>query len=1273
MADSQVVKKDERVSPYTLYGSDNPGAAITSVLLNGENYNEWSSEMLNALQAKRKLGFITGTLTKPDAGSVDLENWLTVNSMIVGWIRTSIESKVRSTVTYITDAHQLWEDLKQRFSVGNTVRVHQLKAKLASCRQEGQSVLDYFGKLSALWEELQVYQPVHVCSCGAATAMAKERDQERIHQFVMGLDDSRFGSMCTNIIGLDPLPSLGEIYNKIIREEQRLAATRVRDQQQEAVGFVARQNTSTTSNDASSKPENTILRSRMLCSHCGRTGHEKRDCWQLVGYPEWYTERNAGRGQSSGSRGRGGRGSGGRGRGQVSNAHATSSNTSSFAEFTPDQLRALSQILQTKANAASTPAPASDKLSGKKHFGEVILDTGASHHMTGDQSLLTEDEIISPCSVAFADGNRTLAVRMGSLRLSEKLVLHQVLYVPDLKCTLISVAKLLKQTNCLALFTDSICVIQDRFSRILIGAGKERDGVYYLTEVVSAKSHRASLSSDQVLWHRRLGHPSFTVLSDLFFISSKSAGSSHCDTCFRAKQTREIFYDSMNKTTDCFSLIHVDVWGPYRIPSSCGAVYFLTIVDDFSRAVWTFLLLEKSEVQTTLKTFIQYADKQFNKPVRMVRSDNGTEFMVLSSYFKDNGIVHQTSCVGTPQQNGRVERKHRHILNVARSLMFQASLPIKFWGEAVLTAAHVINRTPTAIHHGRSPYEVLHGVKPDYNTLRVFGSACYTHRMARDKDKFGQRSRLCVFVGYQFGKKGWKVYDIDRDEFIISRDVIFREDIFPYAEPKMTPSLRPNPVPTDDDWVLVPSDDRGSSSVISPVTPPEATVSPIVPATESTESAQVTPSETVQSNDTSEPPTTTIPPSVPVQSKQPPATTTLPAEQVAPEPLGRGLREKTKTVALQDYHLYKVNVVPDGNTHFTPLPTTTSSDGSGTSLYPLSDYITDDQFSPGHRAFLVSITSETEPKNFKEAMQLKVWRDSVGKEIVALEDNHTWDITDLPPGKEAIGCLWVFKIKFNADGTIERHKSRLVVNGKSQVEGEDYKETFAPVVKMTTVRSLLRLVAANQWEVYQMDVSNAFLHGDLDEEVYMKLPPGFRHTHPNKVCKLRKSLYGLKQAPRCWFKKLSDALLKFSFVQSREDHSLFSLSRKGIELRVLVYVDDLVICGNDAHMLRHFKEYLCRCFAVKDLGKLKYFLGIEISRGPEGIFISQRKYSLDIVTDTGNLGSKPALTPLEQNHKLAESKGPLLADPKKYRRLMGRLIYLLNTRPDLCYSIHILS
>ena len=279
---------------------------------------------------------------------------------------------------------------------------------------------------------------------------------------------------------------------------------------------------------------------------------------------------------------------------------------------------------------------------------------------------------ISPCSVAFADGGKTYAMSWGSLALSSKVTLSRVLYVPDLNCTLISVAKLLKQASCFAMFTDTVCVLHDRFSRTLIGTGEERDGVYYFTDRVSAKSHWVSGIFDQALWHRRLGHPSFSVFKDLAFFSSYSnlAGSSPCDMCFRAKQTREVFNDSSNKTSECFSLIHVDVWGPYRVPSSCGAVYFLTIVDDFSRAVWTYLLLEKIEVKVVLKQFLAYTEKQFGKSVKTVRSDNGTEFMGLSSYFKENGIVHQTSCVATPQQNERVERKHRHILNVSRALMF---------------------------------------------------------------------------------------------------------------------------------------------------------------------------------------------------------------------------------------------------------------------------------------------------------------------------------------------------------------------------------------------------------------------------------------------------------------------------------------------------------------------------------------------------------------------------------------------------------------------------
>lgn len=161
------------------------------------------------------------------------------------------------------------------------------------------------------------------------------------------------------------------------------------------------------------------------------------------------------------------------------------------------------------------------------------------------------------------------------------------------------------------------------------------------------------------------------------------------------------------------------------------------------------------------------------------------------------------------------------------------------------------------------------------------------------------------------------------------------------------------------------------------------------------------------------------------------------------------------------------------------------------------------------------VTSEVEPRSFAEAMKDKRWRDAAGIEIVALEENGTWTVEHLPPGKHVIGCKWVFKIKFNADVTVERFKARLVALGNKQVEGLDYFETFAPVIKMTTIRLFLKLACGRGWDLHQMDVHNAFLHGDLDEEVYMRLPPGFHAPEKGMVCRLRKSLYGLKQSPRC--------------------------------------------------------------------------------------------------------------------------------------------------------------
>lgn len=294
-------------------------------------------------------------------------------------------------------------------------------------------------------------------------------------------------------------------------------------------------------------------------------------------------------------------------------------------------------------------------------------------------------------------------------------------------------------------------------------------------------------------------------------------------------------------------------------------------------------------------------------------------------------------------------------------------------------------------------------------------------------------------------------------------------------------------------------------------------------------------------------------------------------------------------------------------------------------------------------------------------------------EIQALETNGTWTVTSLPIGKKALGCKWVYKIKHKSDGTVERFKARLVILGNHQVEGIDYTDTFAPVAKMVTVRTVLAVAAAKNWELHQMDVHNAFLHGELQEEVFMRMPPGFAVQQSDKVCKLRKSLYGLKQAPRCWFSKLSTALKSYGFTQSLYDYSLFVLQKSELQLVVLVYVDDLIISGNNHEAITQFKSYLNTCFHMKDLGILKYFLGVEVARSSNGIFLCQRKYALDIIAETGLLGAKPASTPLEQNHRLGLATGGFITNPDQYRRLVGRLIYLCFTRPELSYCVHILS
>ena len=327
------------------------------------------------------------------------------------------------------------------------------------------------------------------------------------------------------------------------------------------------------------------------------------------------------------------------------------------------------------------------------------------------------------------------------------------------------------------------------------------------------------------------------------------------------------------------------------------------------------------------------------------------------------------------------------------------------------------------------------------------------------------------------------------------------------------------------------------------------------------------------------------------------------------------------------------------------------------------------------RAFTAALYEEEEiPGTAEEAMKIKHWRDAMVVEMKALLKNKTWEKCTRPEGSRLVGCRWVFTIKRRPDGSIERYKARLVAKGYTQTYGVDYAETFSPVAKMSTIRVLFSIAANKEWPLHQFDVTNAFLHGELTKPIYREAPPGFGGDFKgHEVCKLKKTLYGLKQSPRAWFGRFTEVMKKYGYRQSNSDHTLFHKKREGKITCLIIYVDDMILTGDDEEEIILLKKNLFTEFEMKDLGLLRYFLGIEVLRSKKGIFINQRKYVLDLLAETGMLDCKPVETPMMQNHSLQQIEGSKLTNQTRYQRLVGKLIYLSHTRPDIAYAAGIVS
>jgi hypothetical protein len=317
-------------------------------------------------------------------------------------------------------------------------------------------------------------------------------------------------------------------------------------------------------------------------------------------------------------------------------------------------------------------------------------------------------------------------------------------------------------------------------------------------------------------------------------------------------------------------------------------------------------------------------------------------------------------------------------------------------------------------------------------------------------------------------------------------------------------------------------------------------------------------------------------------------------------------------------------------------------------------------------------TALSDPASYRDAIIHLEWQHVMAEEIAVLERTGTWDLVPCPPRIHPITCKWVYKVKTHFDGSLERYKACLVAHDFQQEHGRDYDEIFTHVAHMTTIHALLTVASVRGWSISQLDVKNAFLNGELHEDVYMHPPP--RYSVPEgMVCHLRHSLCGLKQTPRAWFQRFTSVVIAAGFSASAHDPALFIHVSPHDRTLLLLYVDNMIITGDDPEYIAFVKNHLSDQFLMYDLGPLRYFLGIEISFTPEGFFLSQEKYIQDLLDCASLTDHRTTKTPMELNVHLVGIDGEPLKDPTHYHHIIGSLVYLSVTRPDILYSVHNLS
>ncbi|GJS31762.1 putative RNA-directed DNA polymerase [Tanacetum coccineum] len=788
-SNSELISALDAGNPLHLQTNDNSIGSLVNIKLTGcENYRVWANAMKIGLQARNKMCFVDGTCDKSAyASSAVLSNqWDRCNAVVLSWLLNSISEDLYLSHVYSENAAEVWKELKDTYDKLDGSILFNLIQKINNFKQNGLPVSEYYHKLNSLWREFDMLTKFSPCTCNARTESGKHHQLMKLMQFLMGLDDV-YQPTRSSLLTQTELPDVKDAFVIVCREESHRGLGSTSGVLKPQVSsFVAKTNDNfkgQNRNNNNFKNQNATNRNQsnnynnnnsgtnrtqynsLSCQNCGMKGHTIDRCFEIIGYPPGFKKNsngNFGNNNNKAFPNNNNRG------GSSNNVEIQTQNGPS--PFTTDQISKLMSLIGEKENSGVHANMAGISFSFfnanvffNNHFYKFfnanvqvngvtynfgwIIDSGANQHITNSTKNMTNVIDISDLNITVGHPNGTIAKinHVGNLKLTNNVVLFDVLVIPEYTVSLLSVNKMIKDSKLHVGFNEYDCVIQDLKKEIVLGTGSESGGLYVFDvdcKFPKVKSNFSILCChvSKCVWHKRLGHPSDQVLKVLK-TSLKLTKPDHndpCDICHFSKQTREPFPLSDHTSESLGDLIHLDLWGPYRVTSREGYRYFLTIVDDFSRAVWVYLLKSKDEVFGYFVEFVNLIANQFLKRIKTIRSDNGTEFInnKMEQFLKEKGIIHQTSCAYTPQQNGIAERKHRHLLNVARSLLFQGNIPLCFWTDCILTATYLINRLPSSVLAGRSPFSMLYGREPSLSHLRCFGCLCFSSVLNNRKFSF---------------------------------------------------------------------------------------------------------------------------------------------------------------------------------------------------------------------------------------------------------------------------------------------------------------------------------------------------------------------------------------------------------------------------------------------------------------------------------------------------------------------------------------------------------